>query len=168
MLKKYLLLVYFFCHSSVNAFSSENIVYVDLDYLFNNSNLGKKIISNLKVENQKNIENIKKKDLILVGLEQDLIKKKNILSKEEFDKKFLELKSKIKIFSEEKKKVINNFELKKNKQIKNFFKKIDPILKKYMKDNSIQLILDKKNIILADSKLEITEIIRKTIDKNFN
>ena len=37
-----------------------------------------------------------------------------------------------------------------------------------MSENSISLILDKKNIILADSKLEITESLKKIIDKKFN
>ena len=75
---------------------------------------------------------------------------------------------KIKKYHDEKKKAKIEFENNKNQQIKNFFKKINPIIKEYMSENSISLILDKKNIILADSKLEITESLKKIIDKKFN
>ena len=165
MQKKYLLIIYFFCTYSFGVFSNNNLAYVDLDFIFSNTNLGKKIILELKNENQKNFDNLKKKELNLIELEQDLIKKKNILSKEEFDKKFTELNLKISSFRDEKKKIIQDFEIKKKNEISSFFKKINPILVKYMKDNSLDLILDKKNVIIAKNELEITIKIKEIIDK---
>ena len=163
MLKKYLLIIFFFTYS-FSALSSDKLAYVDLDFIFANTNLGKKIILELKKENQKNIDNLKKDELKLAKLEKDLITKKNILSKEEFDKKFSEINLNISSFRKEKKKIIQDFEIKKKKEISSFFKRINPILIEYMKKNSLDLILDKKSLIIAKNELDITIKIKEIID----
>ena len=124
MLKKYLLILYFFCNYSFNVFANDKLVYVDLDYIFTNTKLGKSIILELKKENKKNISNLKKKELSLSELEKDLIIKKNILSKDEFDKKFLEINRNITSFRDEKKKIIRDFEIKKKVKYHLFLKKL--------------------------------------------
>ena len=163
MLKKYLLIIFFFTHC-FSALSNDKLAYVDLDFIFANTNLGKKIILELKKENQKNIDNLKKDELKLAKLEKDLITKKNILSKEEFDKKFSEINLNISSFRKEKKKIIQDFEIKKKKEISSFFKRINPILIEYMKKNSLDLILDKKSLIIAKNELDITIKIKEIID----
>ena len=115
-------------------------------------------------ELQKNIDNLKKDELKLAKLEKDLITKKNILSKEEFDKKFSEINLNISSFRKEKKKIIQDFENKKKKEISSFFKRINPILIEYMKKNSLDLILDKKSLIIAKNELDITIKIKEIID----
>ena len=55
--------------------------------------------------------------------------------------------------------------LKKNDEIKFFFKKIDPILKEYLKQNSITLLIDKKNVIVGVESLDITNNIKNLIDE---
>ena len=54
----------------------------------------------------------------------------------------------------------------KNKEINNIFIKIRPILEKYMKEESIDIILNSKNIIIANPKLDITETIIDRVNKN--
>ena len=46
-----------------------------------------------------------------------------------------------------------------------FFKQINPILGKYAADNEISFILQKKNIIMGKTELDITDDILKIIDK---
>ena len=46
-----------------------------------------------------------------------------------------------------------------------FFKKIDPILKEYLKQNSITLLIDKKNVIVGVESLDITNNIKNLIDE---
>ena len=43
----------------------------------------------------------------------------------------------------------------------NFLKLINPIIQEYMKKNSIDMIIDKKNIFMAKSKNDITDDILK-------
>ena len=44
MLKKFIFIPLILCFYATALLSAEKVAYVDLDYLFNNSNLGKKII----------------------------------------------------------------------------------------------------------------------------
>ena len=68
--------------------SNEKVAYIDLDFLFNNSIEGKKIISKLEELKKVSINEIKDKEENLIKLEKDLNQKKNILSEEEFKKNY--------------------------------------------------------------------------------
>ena len=54
----------------------------------------------------------------------------------------------------------------KKKEIKLFFEKINPIIEKYMEQNSITLILDKKNIFVGRSDYDMTQQLLDLINKN--
>ena len=54
----------------------------------------------------------------------------------------------------------------KKKEIKLFFEKINPIIEKYMEQNSIALILDKKNIFVARSDYDMTQELLDLINKD--
>ena len=72
ILKVILFLVVTISSSSGN----EKVAYIDLDYLFNNSIKGKKIITKLEVLKKQSIDEIKSKEDNLIKLEKDLNKKK--------------------------------------------------------------------------------------------
>ena len=46
-------------------------------------------------------------------------------------------------------------------------KNLNPILGKYMKDNSISVVIDKKNVLMGDKKFEITSQIIEILNKEF-
>ena len=52
-----------------------------------------------------------------------------------------------------------------NKARGELLKTLNPILKKYMEDNNIRLVLDKKTVLLGDNKLDITDQIIKLLNK---
>ena len=52
--------------------------------------------------------------------------------------------------------------------MKVFFKKINPILENYMKENSVSLILDKKNIFIGRQNIDITKSILDIMNKELN
>ena len=90
--------IFYFCvfiilHSQAHS-SEQKIVYLNLDQIFQNSVPGSLILKELKDQNKKNIEKFKLKETDLRNQEQDLIKKKNILSKEEFDSNVVSFKKK--------------------------------------------------------------------------
>ena len=165
MLKNFFLALILFFHFSVEALSNENITYVDVEYLFKNSILGNQIYLKLNEEN-KNIKNkLKDKEKKLIKVEKELINQKNIVSKEEFNKRLTELNTEVKLFKSERATIIKKFEVDKNKEINLFFQKITPILEEYMRENSISFILDKKNVLIADKKLEITNNLINIINE---
>ena len=79
-----------------------------------------------------------------------------------------ELKNKIKKFREDKNSMVKNFNDKKNKNINTFIKSIDPIIKDYMKTESIEMLIERKNIVIGDKKLDITQDIIKKINLELN
>ena len=141
---------------------------MDIDYIFTKSNLGKKIILSLSEENKTNLNLLKKEENELIKNEKNLINKKKILSKAEFDSQLTELKSQFSLFKKKRDNLIKEFETRKNNEIKIFFSKINPILQNYMKNNSIKVIIDKKNILIGEETLDLTNKIFELINNEFN
>ncbi len=53
---------------------------------------------------------------------------------------------------------------KKKIEFNEFFKKITPIIENYVKEKNIDIVLDRKNILIANKKIDITQEIIKIID----
>ena len=53
---------------------------------------------------------------------------------------------------------------KKKTEFNEFFKKITPIIENYVSEKNIDMVLDKKDIFVANKKKDITEEIIKLID----
>ncbi len=162
-IKKIFFFIIFF--SNISIAHSANIVYLDIDFILNNSKPGKSLLNNLKNINEKNLALLSKKEKKILEKENELNKKKNIISKEEFNKELKLLRNEINNFRNEKNKMVNKFNENKQKELKAFFQKINPILENYMKKNNINLIVDKKNVFLGDPKFNLTKEIIKIIDE---
>ena len=152
----------------INAsISKENIAFVNVDYLIQNSNIGKKLLANINDKDKKNLDNLKKKNKILQDLESSIKKKKNVISDEAYNKEVIDFKIKFQEFSKEKNKIVKEFNIFKKKEIENIFKKINPIINNYMEENSVTLLFDSKNIFMGAKKLNLTEDILKKINNEF-
>ena len=163
-MKKILILLLVLFFTKLNA--SENIFFVDVDFLFKNSNYGKQIIVKLEDFNKKNISELKIKENELKSLENEISKQKNIISTENLNSKVENLKNKINSYKIEKKNKTNSFNKFKKDELNNFFTKISPLLEEFMKKNSIKILLDRKNIFIADSDYDITIKILEYLNKN--
>ena len=149
-----------------NSNASDDIYFIDVDFLLKNSNYGKQIINKIENLNKKNISELKIKENELKDLEGNISKQKNIISSEELKSKIAELKNKIASYNTEKKEKTDDFNQFKNNELNNFFKKISPLLEEFMKKNSIKIILDRKNIFIADSDYDITIKILEYLNSN--
>ena len=153
---------------SSNVLSHDLVAYVDLDYILKNSISGKSIVLKLNNINKENSKKIKDKELILKKNENDLLKSKNVISKEVFNQKLAKLKSKIEIFRKESIKIRQSLEESKQKELNIFLKNLEPLLNNYMKENSIDILLDKKNIFMGKVENDITKNLLKIVDENIN
>ena len=144
---------------------AEKIVYLNIEKIMKTSKAGKSIIKKINEKNEENLKKFKKIEENLKNDEQDLIAKKNILSEEEFKKKFDLLKKKINDYRILRQNSIQDITTKRRKASSEFFKKINPILGKYATENDISFILQKKNIIMGKTELDITDDVLKIIDK---
>ncbi len=154
-MKKYLFFfLVFFLPFSTNA--QDGIFFIDVDYLLNNSNYGKKIILKLKKINDKNLIEIENLEKQLKKEDDEINRVKNIISKDELNIKINNLKNNILTFRENKDKIFKQYNDIKNKELEIFFQKITPYIEEFMEKNSINLILDKKNIFIANANYDIT------------
>tara|TARA_Y100001970_G_scaffold177178_1_gene215886 strand:+ start:3358 stop:3870 length:513 start_codon:yes stop_codon:yes gene_type:complete len=159
--------IIFFSLFSKNSFSNETIAILDLDSLLEKTNSGKKIINQLNLINEQNLKSLKDIES-QIKLNRDNIKnQKNILSDEQLKVKINELNNDIKQFQNEKNKLVNNFNLEKKKKLDKFFQKIIPVIENYISKNNIKVVIDKKNVFIANKKNNITEDIVKIINENF-
>ena len=148
------------------ALASENIAFIDLNYIINNSVAGKKIniaINELSEEKNKDFKVIEteiKKD------ENDLITKKNIIEESIYNKKVNEIRNRINNYKLERQKYNKNLNDKKIKYNNLLLEKLNPIISDYVEKNSISIVLPKKMIIIGKKNLDITKQILGALDKS--
>ena len=155
-------LIFFFNFNT--SYSSEKIAFIDLDFVLKNSNIGKSILEDIEKLNNKNINELKKKESELKKNEEEILPKKNILSEEEYKKEVDLLKDKIKKYKLLKDEMVSNFQNKKQISLKNFFNQITPIIQNYMDENSINILLDRKNVFIGKTDSDITNSIIEKIN----
>jgi len=163
---KYLLLSFFsiflFFINSVN--SEQNIAFINMDKVISTSNAGSSILKQLTDLNNKNLQYLKKEEKKFKEKEIKLISQKNIISETDFKNKVTELKSEIKNYNQNKDKMINEFNKLKVDNTNNLLKLINPILLKFSNDKEISIILQKKNLVVAKTELDITDDIIKIVN----
>ena len=155
---KCLIIIFYIFFTNV-ALSQENIYYIDMDSIMNNSLAGKSIIKQLENENKSFSNSFKKTEENLKKDETKLISQKNILEKKEFDEKVILFQKKVTEYRNERQTILNNFSSKKNNAQKVLIEKLIPILAEYSESNSISMILPKQNIIIGKSNLDLTKTV---------
>ena len=96
--------------------------------------------------------------------EEEILPKKNIISEEEYKKEVDLLKDKIKKYKLLKDEMVSNFQKKKQISLKKFFDQITPIIQNYMDENSINILLDRKNVFIGKTDSDITNSIIEKIN----
>ena len=97
--------------------------------------------------------------------DSDLISKKKLVSNDEYKKSLNLLREKNVNYQKKRRNASNNWLKKKNEARSKLIQNLNPILTKYMNENNIEMIVDKKYVLLANSKFDLTEIILKILDK---
>ena len=166
-LKKIFFVTIIFFVSVSNTFA-HNTAFIDIDFILKNSSLGKSTINELNEKKSKELEIFKSKEKELQLQESQIKKKSNILKKEDLDKEINLLKIKINEFNIYKNDASEKFENEKKILMKNFFEKLNPIIEEYIDKNLIQILLNKKDIVMGQNNFDITNEIIEIIDKKFN
>ena len=157
--------VIFLFTSLLNA---EQIVYINIEKIMKESKAGKQIIKSITKSNETNINKFKKIEEDLRAQEKDLLAKKNVISEDEFQKKFDKLKKEISEYRSKRQNIINDTTKKRIEASADFSNRIKPILGDYAAKNNISIIVQKKNIIMGKKELDITDDILKIVDKEIS
>ncbi len=150
----------------INASAEDKIAFIDLNYIYANSKIGKKIIKETQAKQKilnKEFQDFQKS---LDKEKEKLLAQKNVLSEEEFKKKLKDLETNLQNY--------NQIIAKKNKDLLEFQKKnknefantLKSTLEIYSKDNSISIILRKENLLIGKSNLDVTKDILDLFNKS--
>ena len=148
------------------ASANQSILYIDMNYLLNNSLAGKSIVTQLENLNQTDIKKFKKIEDGLKSEENKLISQQKILEKDEYLKQLNIFRKKVSDYKIKRSNNNNDILKKKGSAQKKLLNALDPILKDYSKKNSVLYIMPKKNIIIGNADLDITKIILKLLDND--
>ena len=154
--------IFLFFNNPAN--SQQKIAFIDMDKVFSVSNSGSSILKQLNNLNNKNLKFFENEEKTLKEKETKLISQKNIITEVDFINKVAELKSDIKNYNQNKKTIIKDFNKLKVENTNKLLKLINPILVKFSNDKEISLILQKKNLVVAKTELDITDEIIKIIN----
>ncbi len=158
---KVLLLLFLFSSLSL---SDEKIVYVDMNFLINNSKAGNSInkqMENLVSKNNQEYEKLERK---LIEEEKNILKKKNVLDAQKYDEEVSIFRNKINNFKTDRRKKVEIIS-KKNIDAKNeLVKIITKVLAEYSAKNEISLVLNKESIIIGKKTIDISENILELLD----
>ena len=145
--------------------ANENIRFVDINYIVNNSTSGKKLNQIIESKNKKIISELNDLGKKLKEKKDKIVKQKNILKKDELNKLIKNYEIEVKKFEEIRKKKkdnFNNFSITSKKKIIDL---LNPLITNYLQKESIQLLLQKDKIIFGDDKLDITKEILKIFNE---
>ena len=148
------------------SYATEKIAFIDLNYVYTNSKVGKKIIAETQKKQKiinKELKDFQKK---LDDEKNDLVTQKNVLAEEEFKKKLVQLENNFKKY--------NQIIAKKNKDLKDYQKKLknefvktlNSTLANYSKEHSISMILRKEQILIGKNSLDVTKDILEIFNKS--
>ena len=158
--------VTFFLLICTHTFADQKIVVLDMTHALNQSTAGKgaqEFLTKTFDDNLKKFAGIEK---TLKKEEQDLLAKKNILSKEEYGKKMNSLRKKNIDYQTERRSSIDKITMQRAKAREALLKKLKPILQSYIKENSVSLVIDKKYILGGGGESDITKVIVEKLNKD--
>jgi outer membrane protein len=144
--------------------ANNEITYLDLDKVLAESLAGKSINKQIITIQKNNNKDLKDKEKKLFEKEKSIISKKNILQEKDFNEKVKAFQKEVSEYKKNRSALINEINQKKLNAISQLLDKLNPLLAKYSNEKSISLIVQKKNIIIGKSELDITADIMKILD----
>jgi len=157
ILKTILIVFSLYC-LNVNAIA-DIPYYLDFKYILNESTAGKKAQNTLKSKLDKGFKNLKEKEKKLQDDEKNIIEQKKLIKPEEYKSKVNNLRTSVSNLQKERNKLLQDVSSQRSKARSELLKNLNPIIKEYMKEKKIRMVVDKKSLLLADENLDITKEI---------
>ena len=161
------IVVTFFVLICTHTYAEEKIVVLDLTFVLNNSKAGKEAQDFLKKSFNDNVKKFTDMEKNLKKEENDLLAKKTILGKEEYTKRSDTLRKKVIDYQSQRRSALDKISTQRAKSREALINTIDPILKTYIKENNITLVVDKKASLGGNPANDITKVIIEKLNKEF-
>ena len=159
---KYIFLVFLMFEGNLAA---DTPFYLDFRFILNESKAGKEAQNYLKKKLDSGIKSLQGKEKALQEEEKKLIQQKKIISAEEYKKKVTSLRGKVAALQKERNDLLQEVSKKRAKAKNELLRTLNPIIKEYMQEKKIRMVVDKKSLLLADENLDITDDIIGILNK---
>ena len=151
--------------ASTYALADQKVAYIDMKFILNNSKAGKEAQEFLQKSFKDSQKLLGDKEKELKGEEKKLLEKKASLSKEEYKKNSENLRKKVIAYQGERRSALDVIAKKRQTARHQLLQKLDPILQKYISENNISLVIDKKNVVMGHTSEDITKVIVEILNK---
>ena len=151
-----------------NSFANNNIVYLDIQFIIDNSKIGIHYKEKIINYEKKNKLILNKKEKEIKSKQVEINNQKNIIKDEELKIKINELKKIIDAYKIEVKKANKSIVQMKKDYSTNILKILNPLLSNYVEKNNINIVIDKKNVLVGIKTLDVTNDLLKILDNEVN
>ena len=148
-----------------NSFAENKVVYIDMNRILKESKVGIFVEEELTKLHEAKLDNFKQTEEELNKEEMDLVSKRNIMERTEFEKKGRLLNEKHQAHQDERRKWFDGITVKRNNARAEVLESLDPILTEHFEQNQISIMLYKRNIAIGSSELDITDTIIDELNK---
>tara|TARA_B100001093_G_scaffold518167_1_gene602105 strand:+ start:2461 stop:2976 length:516 start_codon:yes stop_codon:yes gene_type:complete len=166
-MKSFFYIIFFFIFTSISHAESK-VVFLDVNFIYTNSEAGKKLDKEIQTRSNKINKEITKYETEIKDDEEKILKQKNILSDEEFKNNSIKLQQKAikynKIIASKRDELIKF----RDKAKIEFYNQLMKITSDYSNKNSIDMIIKKEQILIGKKELDSTQEILNLFNKNVN
>ena len=160
-----IIVITYLIFGTTNAFAEDKVVYIDMNKILTDSKVGIFVEKELTKSHEAKLDNFNKTEEKLKKEEIDLISKRNVMAREEFDKNVKILNEKAQEYQAQRRQWFDDISQKRNKARTEVLKSLDPIMSDYFEKNNISIILYKRNIAIGTSELDVTDKIIDELNK---
>ena len=119
----------------------------------------------MKKRLEDSVKKFNKEEQDLRNEEKKLIAERKNLSNEDYQKKVVVLRNKVADLQKRKQTSFQSIGKTRADAREKLLVSLQPLVRKYMEQNNIKLVIDKKTVLLGDSNLEITNQIIELLNK---
>ena len=163
-MKKLIFITIFYLFYSLNSYA-DDAHFIDFTKVLNTSKAGSAAQKQLKEKFQSETKKFEKLEKEIRKSESDIISQKKVLSPEEYQKKVQALRKKVVDIQKDKQQSLTKISKSRNDAKKSLLEAVNPIIKEYMLEKKIRLVVKKNSVVLGDSTLEITDQIIAILNK---
>jgi len=163
-MKKITLLILLILLSSSASFASDTY-FIDFTKVLNSSKAGSEAQVKLKKKFESETIKFKKEEDEIRKEENEIIAQRKIITQTDYQKKVDLLRKKVSVLQKNKQKSFSVIAKSRNDAKLSLLKVVNPIIKKYMEEKKIRIIVDKKIVVLGDVELDITNQIISILNK---
>ena len=135
------------------------VVYLDVQYVIDKSDIGKFYKDKLKANTEKEKLNLIVQEKKIKNADQLIQNQKNILKENKIKKKIEELNTLVGKYTNERKKYNNDISKQRKQYTSKILDVLNPLVTDYVEKNNINLVLEKKNVLIGTKELDISNTI---------